>query len=81
MPPDCVDGFGAAFWSRLEAYLDPVVQAGMSWIALLPSEARSRGTSQLRHDLESGEWDRRFGHLRSMPRYDGGYRVAIAGER
>lgn len=79
VPPDCVDGFGAAFWSRPEAYLDPEVQAGMSWIALLPSEARARATAQLRNDLESGEWDRRFGHLRSMELYDGGYRVAIAG--
>jgi SAM-dependent methyltransferase len=30
VPPDCLDGFGAAFWCRPEAYLDPKVQAGMS---------------------------------------------------
>ena len=40
VPHDCVDGFGAAFWARPEAYLDPDVQAGMSWLALLPPEAR-----------------------------------------
>jgi SAM-dependent methyltransferase len=79
VPSDCMDGFGAAFWSRPEAYLDPEVQAGMSWIAMLSSGARARATAHLRSDLESGEWDRRFGHLRSMERYDGGYRVAIAG--
>jgi hypothetical protein len=47
---------------------------------MLPSEARARATARLRDDLESGAWDRRFGHLRSMEQYDGGYRVAIAGE-
>src|SRR5205823_7250376 len=35
VPWDCADGFGAAFWSRPERYLDPAVQAGMSWLALL----------------------------------------------
>ena len=30
VPHDCVDGFGAAFWARPEAYLDPQVQAGMA---------------------------------------------------
>ncbi len=80
VPPNCIDGFGAAFWSRPEAYLDPEVQAGTSWIALLPSEVRARATAQLRHDLESGDWDHRFGYLRSMEVYDGGYRLAIAGD-
>jgi hypothetical protein len=33
VPRNCVDGFGAAFWARPEAYLDPVVRAGTSWMA------------------------------------------------
>jgi SAM-dependent methyltransferase len=80
VPNDCLDGFGVAFWSRPEAYLDPVVQGGMSWIALLPPEVRARATERLRDDLASGAWDRRYGHLRSLDSYDGGYRIAIAGE-
>ena len=79
VPADCLDGFGVAFWARPEAYLDPAVQAGMSWLALLPDEARRRGTERLRRDLTSGEWDRRHGHLRTQAAYDGGYRIAIAG--
>lgn len=79
VPPDCTDGFGTAFWSRPEAYLDPVVQAGMSWLALLPETVRAEGTDLLRRDLESGRWDDRFGHLRSESSFDGGYRIAIAG--
>ena len=79
VPSDCVDGFGAAFWSRPEAYLDPDVQAGMSWLALLPQEARARGARRLRADLESGAWDERYGHLRAEEHFDAGYRLAIAG--
>ncbi len=78
VPADCDDGFGAAFWARPERYLDPDVQAGMSWIALLPEPARARATKQLAGDLASGEWDRRFGHLRTEAAWDAGYRLVIA---
>ena len=79
VPADCRDGFGVAFWARPEAYTDPVVQAGMSWLALLPDQDRARGTARLADDLATGEWDRRYGHLRQQDTYDGGYRIAIAG--
>jgi SAM-dependent methyltransferase len=66
VPHDCSDGFGAAFWARPEAYLYPVVQAGISELASLSDDARARWTARLATDLESGEWDRRHGHLRTM---------------
>lgn len=78
VPHDCQDGFGTAFWARPDAYLDPEVQAGMSWLAMLPEVDRQRGTAQLQADLESGAWDARHGHLREQREYDGGYRIAIA---
>ena len=68
-----------AFWNRPEAYADPIVQAGMSWLALLPETARRRGAERLLADIGSGEWDRRHGHLRALDRFDGGYRLAICG--
>ena len=79
VPLDCTDGFGAAYYGRPEAYLDPGVQAGMSWLALLPEEVRARGSARLAADLESGAWDRRLGHLRRLPELDVGYRLVIAG--
>lgn len=79
VPRDCIDGFGVAFWARPEALLDPEIQAGMSWLAMLPAAERARGTAQLRSDLDSGEWDRRHGHLRNESSFDGGYRIALAG--
>jgi SAM-dependent methyltransferase len=78
VPRDCVDGFGTAFWARPEAYLDPAVQAGTSWMALLPPAVLRRGSDQLRRDLESGAWDARHGQLRSMDTFDAGYRLVIA---
>jgi SAM-dependent methyltransferase len=78
IPRDCVDGFGAAFWARPEAYLDPDVQAGMSWLALLAPEVRARGTARLAADLESGEWHRKHADLLSLDVYDAGYRILIA---
>ena len=79
IPRDCVDGFGVAFWARPEAYLDPAVQDGMSCLALLPPSRREAGTRRLAADLESGAWDRRYGHLRDQTDFDGGFRIAVAG--
>jgi len=78
IPHDCVDGFLGAFWRRPEAYLDPRVRAGMSGFALLEQDVIDRGVSQLKSDLESGEWDRRFGHLRSLHALDLCYRLLVA---
>jgi len=50
----------------------------MSWLALLPDDEREQGTEHLRSGLQSGEWDRRHGHLRDQHEFDGGYRIAIA---
>ena len=78
VPIDCTDGFGAAFWGRPEAYLDPDVQQGMSWLAQLSADARARGAGALAADLQSGEWDRRHGHLRHLQELDVGYRLVTA---
>jgi SAM-dependent methyltransferase len=78
VPRDCIDGFGVAFWARPEAYMNPEVQAGMSWLAMLPQRERQRGAARLGADLRSGDWDRRHGHLRERDTFDGGYRIAIA---
>ena len=79
VPRDCQDGFGTAYWARPEAYLEPEVQAGMSWLALLPPDALRRGARRLRQDLASGRWDRRYGGLRTHEHFDGGYRIVVAG--
>lgn len=78
VPIDCTDGFGAAFWGRPEAYLDPDVQQGTSWLAQLSEADRAAGAARLAEDLRSGEWDRRNGHLRDLDALDVGYRIVVA---
>jgi len=75
IPADCVDGFLAAFWRRPERYLDPKVRASISGLALLDAGTVARGVARLETDLESGVWEKRFGHLRSLDALDAGYRL------
>ncbi|PKB79008.1 MAG: hypothetical protein BZY88_15540 [SAR202 cluster bacterium Io17-Chloro-G9] len=79
VPGDCIDGFAGAYWKRPEAYLDPSVRASISSLAQLPPEVSDPCVQRLREDLESGEWDARYGHLREMSEIDLGYRLVIAG--
>lgn len=79
IPADCTDGFGAAFWNRPERYLDPDVLAGMSFTAVLEPDDLRAGLDALAADIDSGEWDRRHGHLRDLAEHDAGYRLVVAG--
>jgi SAM-dependent methyltransferase len=76
---DCSDGFLGAFWRRPDAYLDPAVRRGISVFGQLPAERIAPGLARLATDLASGEWNRRFGHLRRLASCDLGYRLVVAG--
>lgn len=76
VPADCVDGFLHAWWRRPQAYLDPGVRAGSSSFRLL--DGLDEGLARLATDLASGEWQRRFGHLLTLPELDCGYRLVVA---
>ena len=78
VPHDCTDGFMFAYWRRPEAYLDPGVRAGISTFHLLEESVCQRAIDALAHDLESGAWDERHGHLRDLDEIDAGYRILIA---
>src|ERR1700722_24487 len=54
VPHDCRDGFGIAYWRRPEAYLDPVVRAGMSLLAQPGDAVLAGGLRRLAADLASG---------------------------
>ncbi len=77
VPHDCADGFLAAYWRRPEAYLDPTVRAGISGIARLDPDVVIRGVARLKEDLQSGAWERRFGHLRQLDALDVCYRLVV----
>jgi hypothetical protein len=76
VPKDCIDGFLGAYWGRPLAYLDPDARAGMS--GFVGIEGVSEGLARLEVDLDSGEWQRRFGAACSGSQLDIGYRLVIA---
>jgi SAM-dependent methyltransferase len=78
VPHDCADGFGAAFWRRPAAYLDPAVQAGMSLFAKLDPALYADGLARLADDLSSGRWQREHADLLDAPELDLGYRLVIS---
>lgn len=78
IPHDCVDGFGAAFWRRPEAYLDPVVRAGISMLAQPGEDVVRPGLARLSDDLSSGVWHERHAELLDRDALDVGYRLVVA---
>ncbi len=79
VPADCEDIFIETSLSRPEILLDPVVRANCSGFARMGDEAEGRAVAALRADLNSGEWDRRFGSMRDLSEFDGGLRLLVAG--
>jgi hypothetical protein len=74
-PSRCEDEFTSALWDRPELFLEPaVLRASSLWHQLSP-EMIERGRDRLRSDLESGRWDEKFGHLRTLPELDIGLRL------
>jgi SAM-dependent methyltransferase len=76
---DCEDLFLETLLGRPELVLDPVVRANTSGMARLSERAERRAVERLEADLASGEWDRRYGHLRKPGERDGGMRLVVGG--
>ncbi|WP_406438175.1 class I SAM-dependent methyltransferase [Streptomyces sp. NBC_01613] len=78
IPHDCSDGFGAAFWCRPHAYLDPQVRAGISMLAQTGEEALAPGLARLAEDLATGRWHTAHADLLARDALDVGYRLLVA---
>jgi SAM-dependent methyltransferase len=78
IPHDCVDGFTEAFYARPEAFLNPDVRRSQSAWGFVSADAEIASMEKLRRDLESGEWDRKYGVLRGQPEYLGSLRLIVA---
>jgi hypothetical protein len=77
VPHDCSDGFLYAYWRRPAAYLEAHVRSGSSSFWAIGNAAEA-GLQDLRRDIETGEWDRRYAKLLDLDEYDAGYRLVIA---
>jgi SAM-dependent methyltransferase len=78
LPRNCADGLFSAYWGRPEMYLDAAVRRNISNFALAAENDFAQGLASLQADLESGAWDRKYGHLRSLPELDLGHRILVA---
>jgi SAM-dependent methyltransferase len=78
VPRECEDAFMAAFWARPHAYLDPTARAATSPWHDLPAAAVERALTQLQKDLDSGDWQRRYGDLLARTELDVGLRLITA---
>lgn len=74
LPHDLSDSFAAVGWARPELYLDRSIRNGISSFAKIDDSELNRGLSRLGEDLERGEWDQKYRHLRQQNQYDVGYR-------
>jgi len=78
VPLDCTDGFNEAYYGRPEALMDPLARLSCSAWSFVGAEATDRFVSDLGRDLADGTWDRRFGHLRVQPTFDGSLALVIS---
>jgi ubiquinone/menaquinone biosynthesis C-methylase UbiE len=74
LPFDLADSFAAVGWARPEIYLNSSIRNGISSFAKFDSIEVNEGLSRLQNDLESGQWDQNYGHLRNQTHCDVGYR-------
>jgi SAM-dependent methyltransferase len=78
IPLDCVDGFQEAFYGRPEAFLEKEIRLSQSAWGFLPEGVEAKLVQSLRADLESGEWDKKYGHFRSQPTFTCALRLIIS---
>ncbi|MFI9809171.1 methyltransferase domain-containing protein [Streptomyces sp. NPDC052301] len=78
VPHDCIDGFGAAYWRRPHAYLDPHVRASISMLAQTGDQALEAGLARLADDLSAGRWHTRYADLLGHETTDVGYRLIVS---
>jgi len=78
IPLDCVDGFQEAFYGRPEAFLNNDVRRAQSAWGFLPKGVEGKIVQALASELNSGEWDRKYGHFRTMPTFTCALRLIVA---
>jgi SAM-dependent methyltransferase len=78
IPLDCADGFQEAFYGRPEAFLQADVRSAQSAWAFLDDTTVKQYVERLADDLKSGEWDRLYGRCRTVPEFEGAFRLLEA---
>lgn len=77
IPLDCTDGFGEAYYGRPERLLAPGARLANSAWSFVEPAIEFRAVEALRSDLDSGDWDAQYGHLRTQREFQGSLRLVI----
>jgi hypothetical protein len=75
IPHDCTDGVLCAYWRRPAAYLDPKVRRSISSFWKIGDVTES--LRRLEHDLQSGEWERKYSRFLDQESCDFGYHLLV----
>lgn len=78
IPLDCMDGFQEAFYGRPEAFLEKEVRLSQSAWGFLQKGIEEKLVQSLQDDLNSGEWDRKYGHFRTQSTFTCALRLVIS---
>jgi len=74
LPPDLSDRHMISAWAKPEIYFDAQMRQNTSGFALASPTVVELGLKRLKQDLKSGQWDSKYGNLRSRKYFDGGFR-------
>lgn len=77
IPNDCTDGFTEAYYARPERFLEPGVRRSQSVWGFVNAGVEDRFERALSADLHTGAWDKKHGHLRTQPTFEGSLRLVI----
>jgi SAM-dependent methyltransferase len=75
---DTPDWMLGSFWAHPERVLDEHARNATSGFARMDASVVQRVVRDVRRDLESGEWDERYGHLRTLAAFDAGLRLVVS---
>ncbi len=78
IPLDCTDGFGEAYYGRPESLLDPAGRLACSAWSFVGPAVEARFVKELGRDLENGEWDAKYGHLRQQTYFEGSLKLVVS---
>jgi hypothetical protein len=78
IPIDCLDGFTEAFYARPERFLEADVRRAQSAWGFVEEQVQERFARTLSEELQSGEWDERYGKWRKKPYFEGSLRLIVS---
>ncbi len=64
-----------SFGGHPEQVLDSNARAATSGFLRQPQYVVERGVAKVKRDLQNGDWDRKYGHLRDLSEFDAGLRL------